>query len=170
MIWFRNHADSKQKSYEIRRMRIFAKCRKHSHFQGETLDIKYGAWNVSAFNCTTHKISELPFQQNLLRYGMICCARPRLKEAGYVVCILCTVKTLNTVYSGDVSSTYVCVCMPIHPTRTVTPDKREIPITFRQEDRTMTASNLQKINLNLSMNSTSCSIPRRTDWLTDRQL
>ena len=72
-------------------MRIFAKFRKHSHFRGEIFDIKYGGWNVSAVNCTTHKISETPFQQTILRYGMILCARPTLKEAEYLVCILCTV-------------------------------------------------------------------------------
>jgi len=36
------------------------------------------------------------FSKSLLRYGMICCARPRLKEAEYVVCILCIVN--NTKY------------------------------------------------------------------------
>jgi hypothetical protein len=41
MICLQNYAGSKQKTYKVMRMRIFAKCRKQSHFKGEAVHIEY---------------------------------------------------------------------------------------------------------------------------------
>ena len=86
------NAGSKQKSYEVTRMRIFAKCRKQSHFQGEAVHIKY--MKLELVGCQLYdaiKHLNCRFSKGLLRYGMICCTRLRLKEDAYVVCILCIV-------------------------------------------------------------------------------
>jgi len=106
------------------------------------------------------------FSKSLLRYGVMCCTRPRLKKVAYIVCILGTVNTTKHCSCGEANSTYACVRMPTHPLKTVTSDKGETRIPVRQDARRMTASSIQQININLVMSPRGAHYQIWFDWLT----